>query len=726
MTSIATVVVPLLALPAIFGQKPPEAGYCFPPGGNPGTVVRARLAGSDWTPDISLLSESPGVKIEALGAPGPVLLPEPPYWQGIRSFLNDPPLPREMEARISLPPGMAEGPVRWRVVNACGSKGVGTFWVDSARQVLEDTSRGVVTDAGTLPVTISGRLGLIGEVDRHRFVPARSGTVSVDILARRLGSDLNAVIEVRDAAGAVLAEAADTAGREASLRFRAETGKPLELSVRDIDYKGYRSLVYMARIRHVPEGAPMEAAHAEPGLITGTVDLPGCLGPDRREASYQVRCVKGEEIVAVALAADGLHADLYLRLVNDKGVVVGKGDDHGGGTDPRMPYLPKESGDLVLIVGDHSPVSSARKVPFRLVITKPRPGFRLEIPQVIQLPAGGDAALEVKAIRTGGFAGPIRLEFAGAPASVSFSGPLEIPAGAESLKVKAVAGKSAPATHALLRVSGTGESGGGVITAPGIAPHSGLGGAALPENGAPFTLCCVVVPPPFKGRVVEADGGRRVHRGATHLAEIALERNEGFTGELVLDMAGTQQRHRQGIRGPAVPVAPGVARVDYPVFLPEGLETSKTSRIGLVAMARVPDASGAPRWVLAPVEGQITMSIEGALMKLTAPAAEVAAVPGQPLKVVLRLTRGKGIEGPVVVSLADGPPGISGPEVSVPPGSEAFEVPLVVSPWVKSGGTLRFKASSKWRGHAVESEAEVSLELLMAPGAKAPPSNEPR
>lgn len=248
----------------------------------------------------------------------------------------------------------------------------------------------------------------------------------------------------------------------------------------------------------------------------------------------------------------------------------------------------------------------------------------------------------------------------------------------------------------------------------------------MPENGAPFTLCCVVVPPPFKGRVVEADGGRRVHRGATHLAEIALERNEGFTGELVLDMAGTQQRHRQGIRGPAVPVAPGVARVDYPVFLPEGLETSKTSRIGLVAMARVPDASGAPRWVLAPVEGQITMSIEGALMKLTAPAAEVAAVPGQPLKVVLRLTRGKGIEGPVVVSLADSPPGISGPEVSVPPGSEAFEVPLVVSPRVKSGGTMRFKASSKWRGHAVESEAEVSLELLMAPGAKAPPSNEPR
>lgn len=248
----------------------------------------------------------------------------------------------------------------------------------------------------------------------------------------------------------------------------------------------------------------------------------------------------------------------------------------------------------------------------------------------------------------------------------------------------------------------------------------------MPENGAPFTLCCVVVPPPFKGRVVEADGGRRVHRGATHLAEISLERNEGFTGELVLDMAGTQQRHRQGIRGPAVPVAPGVARVDYPVFLPEGLETSKTSRIGLVAMARVPDASGAPRWVLAPVEGQITMSIEGALMKLTAPAAEVAAVPGQPLKVVLRLTRSKGIEGPVVVSLADGPPGISGTEVSVPPGSEAFEVPLVVSPQVKSGGTLRFKATSKWRGHAVESEAEAGLELLMAPGAKAPPSNEPR
>ena len=58
-------------------------------------------------------------------------------------------------------------------------------------------------------------------------------------------------------------------------------------------------------------------------------------------------------------------------------------------------------------------------------------------------------------------------------------------------------------------------------------------------------------------------------RGATHLAELIIERTDGFHEEITLDMAGNQSRHRQGIFGPAMKVAGGTDKIEYPVFPPD-------------------------------------------------------------------------------------------------------------------------------------------------------------
>ena len=44
-------------------------------------------------------------------------------------------------------------------------------------------------------------------------------------------------------------------------------------------------------------------------------------------------------------------------------------------------------------------------------------------------------------------------------------------------------------------------------------------------------------------------------------SQALIERKEGFTGPIVLDMAGVQSRHSQGIRGPAFTVAANADKV---------------------------------------------------------------------------------------------------------------------------------------------------------------------
>ena len=171
------------------------------------------------------------------------------------------------------------------------------------------------------------------------------------------------------------------------------------------------------------------------------------------------------------------------------------------------------------------------------------------------------------------------------------------------------------------------------------------------EARVPRILVSTTLKPAFQAKAAEADGGRRIPRGSTHRSEVLIERSKEFHDEIILEMAGNQQRHRQGIRGPAIVVAPGKSKVDYPVFLPEWLETTRTSRIGLVAMAKMNDPKGTPRYVMTPVEGQITMSIEGALMKLSQGTDEITAVAGKSFDVPLRLARSPKLTAPAQLEL---------------------------------------------------------------------------
>jgi hypothetical protein len=138
---------------------------------------------------------------------------------------------------------------------------------------------------------------------------------------------------------------------------------------------------------------------------------------------------------------------------------------------------------------------------------------------------------------------------------------------------------------------------------------------------------------------VDKDGGRTVHRGTTFPADVIVHRYEGFDGPVLLTMAARQSYHQQGVRGLDKVVPPGVARTFYPCFMPEWLETSRTSRMVVVAVCQIPDPQGNLRHLVTGIDGRITMSLEGALLKLAHGAGELSVAPGQAIEVPIRLTR---------------------------------------------------------------------------------------
>lgn len=91
--------------------------------------------------------------------------------------------------------------------------------LDAGNDVAEDEA--VAATAGgqtvTLPVTVNGRIGVPQNRDTYRFAGRAGQPLVARITARRLGSPLDSVVTLRDAAGCIVATNDDTEDRGAGL-----------------------------------------------------------------------------------------------------------------------------------------------------------------------------------------------------------------------------------------------------------------------------------------------------------------------------------------------------------------------------------------------------------------------------------------------------------------------------------------------------------------------------
>lgn len=686
-----------------FGQLAPEIGYLLPAGAKAGTTVDVVIGGYDWTPDMQLFAHDPRIKLEITGPPSGVLIAEPPYWFGYKARGHAWPLPRELPARLTIPADVAPGLIRWQVANANGASPVGQIHVGTSPEVAEVPQRKSPQELPPLPITVSGQIRRIEEVDQYRFSIPLAGPVTIELLSRRIGSPLHGMLKVKHPSGRVVLDVADTEGRDLTVTMHAEAGVPYELSLHDLDFAGDRSYVYRLLLTAAPHATAAYPAAGQRGqtksiefvgvglatggeqvesvkrevafpmdpaitsteyaiqtpwgttkpvkllvsdlieLVEPTSDLSALAVPvavtgsiESRFGSdqYQVALAKGQKYeVSAAARVFGSPLDLDLTVFGPDGAQVAANDDAAGSVDPELSFTPSVDGTYRVVVTDRSGKSGTRAANYRLSIEVPTEDLEVSAPAVLNMPLGSQAKLTVKASRKGGFKGPIPITVTGLPAGVTAPENLVIPEGKSELAIDLTCAADAAVTATLCSVVSTPQIGDRILT----------------RSTAP-TLVAITMKPRFKLTPEGLDDVRKVHRGSTYLFPMLIDRLEGYAGPINLEMTAKQQRHRQGLASDEFVVPADAKRVEYPIFVPEWMETTKTSRMILNGSVQVPDPQGTMRTLLQRQELRFGILPEGALMKLTHAAGEIHVSPGGEVSIPLSLSQATELRDPIQIS----------------------------------------------------------------------------
>lgn len=771
--SVAVIVTAVFAFPATSqAQLPPSIGYVYPTGGQTGTTIDVVLGGYDWTPDMECFVHDEAVRLEIIGAPGEVLVPEPPYWFGIKARRAPSPLPREFPTRLTIHPGVSPGIVSWQVANANGGSAVGKLFITDLPIVKEIERRGGAQALPELPVAICGRLRVIEEVDRYEFVAKTSGLVTCEVVSRALGTTLNAVLGVQDETGREIAQCEDTAGLDTAVTFAVDAGRRYTVSLHDVDFRGDFSSVYNLCITEGPRVVATNPAKGHAGQ-TQSVDVIGfgvatgaatletvtrqitfpdddrtgqilyrletefgsarpyrigvsripektesSLGPEsslntgreiavpsavtgvmtRRyaEAAYRVAGIAGD-VWLIRGTAESTHAplDIGIAVVDAAGVERARADDSAGGTDAELWFTVPENGEYKIVVSDSSAAGATPASIYRLSVERAVPGFTLAAPEVVNVPIGGKANLAITVNRIAGFADPVGLEITGLPAGVTVPSEATIPAGQAAFNLELSVDEMSAAAAAMIRVDG----------------RSMKDDSHLTASTGPV-LVATTIAPPFEIDAEGQDDVTKWPRGTTFPGPVLVERNPGFDGPIRLEMTSRQGRHRMGIRGGEVVVPPGVERFLYPVFLPEWLETTRTSRMVVNGVAEVADPMGNIRHSLVRQKTRMGFLPTGAVLKLSAKQSLFSMSDGTDLVIPLTIDRSDDFSSPLRLELLP-TSGFAAEAISA--GAEQTLAELVVraETTVETETELKIRATG-WQadGYPVVSEATI---IVMPP-----------
>lgn len=689
-----------------FAQLAPEIGYVLPAGVRAGTTTEVTIGGYDWTPDMQLFAHDPRITWELIGPPTPVLITEPPYWFGAKGRGYAWPLAREFKARVTVPADVPPGLIKWQAANANGVSPVGILHVSDLPEVLEEPKRDGPQVIPSLPVVVSGQIRRIEEIDRYKIHPSKSGPVTIELFARRLTAPANpmclhGMLKVHDQSGRKIVDVAATEGLDLTTTFAVQADQDYVISLHDVDYAGDRSYVYRLTMTQGPglmaaypasgkrgETRPVESVGY--GLATGAAQLESVVqnvsfpaDPVANSFTYAlespfgkskpiplglsdlVELVEGATLPELPWAITGLldvrfgsdcysvpmkkgdiwqlsaetrteslPLDLDLTIINGEGKEIASNDDSHGSTNPEIVFHVPLDGIYRIVVSDRSGHSGNRGACYRLVLEKPREQFALNFPDLVAVPLGGQTKIPVTVARRGGFKGAIGIQLDGLPAGVTVPANLEIPAEKSDLTIEVTCAADAAASASLVKVETSATINGNAVTQP-----------------LKSLVLAAIMKPRIKITPEGLDDVRKIHRGSTHPFPLLIDRLEGFAGEIFLEMTAKQQRHRQGLSGDELIVPAAANRFDYPIFVPEWMETTKTSRMILNGAVKVADPKGNVRTLLQKMEMRLGILPEGALMKVAHAPAEYRATAGGELVIPLVISRVAEFHEPVKVEL---------------------------------------------------------------------------
>ncbi|MGE5195628.1 MAG: PPC domain-containing protein [Deltaproteobacteria bacterium] len=223
--------------PARAQTAPPTIASTLPQGAAPGQTVDVKIRGANLAGPTQFWSSFP---VEAV-------LPAEIAGNGTNAA--------EITYRLKVPADAPPGVHGLRVVTATGISNLKLFAIDDLPSVAQAKPSQSLANAQalTLPVAVDGYVDNLSR-DFYKFQAAAGQRLSIEILARRLGSPLDSMIRLLDAKGRELAynDDAPGLGSDSMVSYTFKDAGEYFLEVRDIRYQGGGNFLYRLRIGDFP------------------------------------------------------------------------------------------------------------------------------------------------------------------------------------------------------------------------------------------------------------------------------------------------------------------------------------------------------------------------------------------------------------------------------------------------------------------------------------------
>jgi hypothetical protein len=367
------------------------------------------------------------------------------------------------------------------------------------------------------PVTVNGRLGEPGARQEFRFAARKGQPVVIEVNARRLGSELDSVVEVLTAEGKPVERAAARAVWETftvlAERDSANRGIRIQnwngLAVGDYVMIGREILRLEALPKTPDDDAIFEAFGGQRLAFFGTSTE--AHGVDKQVYKVQMHGP------GAMFAPNGLPLARFPWRNDDGGPGYGK--------DSYLVFEPPADGEYRLRLSDISGGGGSEHT-YRLTLRAPRPDFRLSVsPRNPNVPAGGAVPVTVTAQRLDGFEGPIEVAIEPLPAGLKATRGV-IAAGQVSATVLLSAAPDARLEAAAPFVV-TGKA-------------NNLARVANPEDRLRF----IAVAPGADIRLLTETREVTLEPGSTAEVFVKLERQNGFGGRVPVEVRNLPPRVR--------------------------------------------------------------------------------------------------------------------------------------------------------------------------------------
>lgn len=633
----------------------PVASYIFPAGGQRGTTVKLRVGGLFLHKSCSFEMLGPGLEYSKKLTRMPTVWFEGPLLH-LPDSQRQEDYPKDISGEVKIAADAPLGTRYWRLSTSQGCTPHMKFVVGDLPEIVEQEIDGdpIAVDA-KLPVTINGRIFPRSNVDLWRFQAKKGQAITCEVVAARLGSPLDAHLEVVDAGGKRIAEAHPLPVGDVRLRFIAPSDGPFQARIHDAGFQGSQAHVYRLTItadayvdRVYPLGGKRGArtefeldGQNVPVRTALTLPVHGDFTWQQFHVGRPSQAVEGNDSDKRCnpILLDLNSVDEFLQIGTEPMEVPLPAMCNGriekpGATGLWQVKLKKGETleaelraarlgsplDGILIIRDAAgkelartdqPAPDSNDPLLRFVV--PADGtFTIGVQDRFKSRGGRDYAYRLR-IRTNP-APDFALRIPTTALNIPRGGKSELP-----ITVERSGGLKEPITLSVAGLPrgvtlkfpdlGKGDSGKIVFEADKEAAiqtahvvfrgTAKIGEQSIAKTATPVSLfgqpplesLLVSVALPTPFKIKGVYDMRWAARGSMHERLYQIERN-GFDGPLEVSLTDRQARHLQGVHAPPITVPAGATEFRYAIQLPPWMETGRTSRTCVMAVGVIKDKDG--------------------------------------------------------------------------------------------------------------------------------------